>query len=417
MKYGLIGERLGHSFSREIHGKIADYEYELCEIPRDELDGFMKAHDFAAINVTIPYKESVIPYLDEVDSAALRIGAVNTVVNRGGRLYGYNTDYSGASAMIRYAGIELCGKKVLVLGTGGTSKTLSHVARDMGAGEIISVSRSERDGCVTYAQAVEKHADANVIINTTPVGMYPNVEASPIDIADFTNLSSVVDVIYNPLETNLIRSAKERGIRAVGGLYMLAAQAVYASAHFLGGEADDALISRVYREVLREKMNIVLCGMPSCGKTTVGKKIARLTGRQFVDTDDMIRESTGREIPEIFATDGEAAFRSLEREAVASAAKLSGAVIATGGGAVTFCENVDALRQNGMIFFIDRPLECLTPTGDRPLSSDMAALKKRYDERYPIYKSVADKIIDGSGTVDEVARAVLEVLENENSCN
>ena len=169
--------------------------------------------------------------------------------------------------------------------------------------------------------------------------------------------------------------------------------------------------------MLREKMNIVLCGMPSCGKTTVGKKIAHLTGRQFVDTDDMIRESTGREIPEIFATDGEAAFRSLEREAVASAAKLSGAVIATGGGAVTFCENVDALRQNGMIFFIDRPLECLTPTGDRPLSSDMAALKKRYDERYPIYKSVADKIIDGSGTVDEVARAVLEVLENENSCN
>lgn len=417
MKYGLIGEHLGHSFSREIHGKIADYEYELCEIPRDELGGFMREGDFSAINVTIPYKEAVILYLDEIDAAALSIGAVNTVVNRGGKLYGYNTDYAGASAMIRYAGISLDGKKVLILGTGGTSKTLSHMARDMGAAEIIFVSRTSREGCVTYEEAVRDHADADVILNTTPVGMYPNVDASPIDITKFANLSGVVDVIYNPIETDLVRAAKERGIPATGGLYMLAAQAVYASAHFLGCEADDVLAERVYREVLREKMNIVLCGMPSCGKTTVGRIIASLTGRSLVDTDDLVRENSGREIAEIFSTDGEACFRALEREAVSSAAKLSGAVIATGGGAVIDRRNVDALRRGGMIFFIDRPIEMLIPTSDRPLSSDIDALKKRYDERYPIYTSVADKIIDGSGSASEVAAKILEVFKDENSCN
>ncbi len=417
MKYGLIGERLGHSFSREIHGKIADYEYELCEIQRDELDGFMREKDFSAINVTIPYKEAVITYLDEIDAAALSIGAVNTVVNRGGKLYGYNTDYAGASAMIRYTGISLDGKKVLILGTGGTSKTLSHVARDMGAAEIVFVSRRAREGCVTYDEAVRDHADADVIVNTTPVGMYPNVDASPIDITKFAKLSGVVDVIYNPLETNLVRAAKERGIPTSGGLYMLAAQAVYASAHFLGTEADDALTERVYREVLREKMNIVLCGMPSCGKTTVGRIIANLTGRSLVDTDDLVRDGSGREIPEIFSTDGEASFRALEREAVSSASKLSGAVIATGGGAVIDKRNVDALRRGGMIFFIDRPIEMLIPTSDRPLSSDIDALKRRYDERYPIYTSVADKIIDGSGSASEIAAKILEVFKDENSCN
>jgi len=417
MKYGLIGEKLGHSFSREIHGKIADYKYELREIPKEELDGFMKARDFAGINVTIPYKEAVIPYLDEIDESARSIGAVNTVVNRDGHLIGYNTDYAGAEAMIRYAGIELRGKKVLVLGTGGTSKTLSHVARDMEAAEIVTVSRTAREGCITYADALENHADADVIINTTPVGMYPMVDAIPIDIEKFANLSGVVDVIYNPLETNLVRAARVRGIRATGGLYMLAAQAVYASAHFLGTDADDELVRRVYFEVLRDKMNIVLCGMPSCGKTTVGKIIAEQTGRHFIDTDDMIREHTGREIAEIFSSDGEAEFRTLERDAVASAANMKGCVIATGGGAVIDPSNVDALRRVGMIFFIDRPLEMLTPTGDRPLSSDIEALTKRFKERYPIYKSVANRVIDGSGTPEEVAAAILEVFRDENSCN
>ena len=417
MKYGLIGEKLGHSFSREIHGKIADYKYELREIPKEELDGFMKARDFAGINVTIPYKEAVIPYLDEIDESARSIGAVNTVVNRDGHLIGYNTDYAGAEAMIRYAGIELRGKKVLVLGTGGTSKTLSHVARDMEAAEIVTVSRTAREGCITYTDALENHADADVIINTTPVGMYPMVDAIPIDIEKFANLSGVVDVIYNPLETNLVRAARVRGIRATGGLYMLAAQAVYASAHFLGTDADDELVRRVYFEVLRDKMNIVLCGMPSCGKTTVGKIIAEQTGRHFIDTDDMIREHTGREIAEIFSSDGEAEFRTLERDAVASAANMKGCVIATGGGAVIDPSNVDALRRVGMIFFIDRPLEMLTPTGDRPLSSDIEALTKRFKERYPIYKSVANRVIDGSGTPEEVAAAILEVFRDENSCN
>ncbi len=417
MKYALIGERLAHSFSPAIHSKIADYTYELCEIPRDVLAEFMKKRDFCAINVTIPYKESVIPYLDEVSEMALSIGAVNTVVNRGGKLYGYNTDYMGAEAMIRHAGIDLRGKRVLVLGTGGTSKTLSTVARSLGAESVLAVSREKRDGVITYAEAYENHADAQVIINTTPVGMYPRSDGCPIEIERFPCLSGVVDVIYNPLDTVLVCRAKALGVRASGGLYMLAAQAVYASALFTGTEADYALIDRVYREVLKEKMNIVLCGMPSCGKTTVGERIARLTGRRFIDTDDEIVRTASRPIPEIFASDGEAAFRKIEREVIASVSKESGAVIATGGGAVMDPANVDLLKQNGLLFFIDRPLELLTPTDDRPLSADLALLKKRYAERYPIYCSVADKITDGSGTVDMVAASVLEEFNNEISCN
>ncbi len=410
MKYGLIGERLAHSFSPAIHSKIADYAYELCEIPRDGLAEFMTKHDFCAINVTIPYKEAVMPYLDGVSEMALAIGAVNTVVNRGGKLYGYNTDYMGAEAMIRHAGIELCGKKVLVLGTGGTSKTLRTVAKSMKAVEVLAVSREKRDGVITYDEAYSDHADAQVIINTTPVGMFPSSDGCPIEIDRFPLLSGVVDVIYNPIDTVLVRRAKARGVRASGGLYMLAAQAVYASALFTGTDADDALIDKVYREVLKEKMNIVLCGMPSCGKTTVGERIARLLGRRFIDTDDEIVRTASRPISEIFASDGEATFRKLEREVIASVSREGGAVIATGGGAVMDPENVDRLKQNGMLFFIDRPLELLIATDDRPLSASADALARRYAERYPIYLSVADKIIDGSGVADSVAASVIEVL-------
>ena len=413
MEYGLIGARLGHSFSPEIHKKIADYRYELCELTPEGVEKLMRERSFRAINVTIPYKETVIPMLDEISTEARRIGAVNTVVNRGGRLYGYNTDYSGAAALVRRVGMPVKGKKVLILGTGGTSKTLHAVAEDMGAGEIVTVSRTAGEGRVTYAEALAHHTDAGVIVNTTPVGMFPHGDGCPIDPGAFPQLCGVVDVVYNPLSTRLVSAARARGIPAEGGLYMLAAQAVYASALFRDIPADTADIDRVYRAVLAEKRNIVLIGMPSCGKSTVGARIAGLLGRRLVDTDALVESVAGRSIPEIFAGEGEAAFRALEREAVASAAAGSGAVIATGGGAVLDPANVAALKQNGELFFRDRPTELLTATDDRPLARDRESLRKRYEERLPLYMSAADAHIDGAGSIDDVARAVIQKYKED----
>ena len=422
MEYGLIGAKLGHSFSREIHARIADYDYELCELSPDGVAELMKERSFRAINVTIPYKETVIPMLDVISENAAKIGAVNTVVNRGGRLYGYNTDYAGASALIRRAGVEIKDKKVLILGTGGTSKTMRAVVGDMGAASVIGVSRRSGGENVTYDEAARLHSDADVIINTTPVGMFPSDDGCPIDISIFHSLSGVIDVIYNPLSTRLVTEARKRGVPAEGGLYMLAAQAVCASALFLGkadseSSLDTALCDSVFRSVLAQKQNIVLIGMPSSGKSTVGARISELTGRELVDTDVLISEKTGRAITEIFATDGEAAFRALEREAVAEVSRRSGIIIATGGGAVLDPRNVDKLKQNGVLFFLDRPLGLLCATADRPLSRDASALARRYEERYPVYTSVCDVRVPGEGSVNEVAELVLGGIQNENSRN
>ena len=410
MEYGLIGARLGHSFSPEIHKKIADYRYELCELTPEGVEKLMRERSFRAINVTIPYKETVIPMLDEISTEARRIGAVNTVVNRGGRLYGYSTDYSGAAVLVRRVGMPVKGKKVLILGTGGTSKTLHAVAEDMGAGEIVTVSRTAGEGRVTYAEALAHHTDAGVIVNTTPVGMFPHGDGCPIDPGAFPQLCGVVDVVYNPLSTRLVSAARARGIPAEGGLYMLAAQAVYASALFRDIPADTADIDRVYRAVLAEKRNIVLIGMPSCGKSTVGARIAGLLGRRLVDTDALVESVAGRSIPEIFAGEGEAAFRALERDAVAEAAKQSGVIIATGGGAAIDPRNVQMLRQNGELCFLDRPLEKLCVTPDRPLSKSAVSLKKRFEERYPIYCSACDFHIAVSGKPEDAARQVLNAI-------
>lgn len=408
IEYGLIGARLGHSFSREIHALIADYDYTLCELDPRGVAQLLEERRFCAINVTIPYKETVIPLLDSISPEARRIGAVNTIVNRGGRLYGFNTDYSGARALLAHAGIDPRGRRALVLGSGGTSKTLCAVLKDGGAGDIRVVSRTPRDGQISYEEAYAAHADAELIVNTTPVGMYPNVGQAPIDISRFPRLCGVADVIYNPLCTLPVLEARARGIPAEGGLYMLAAQAVYASALFLGREADPADIDRVWREVRRGKQNIVLIGMPSCGKSSIGRRIAELTGRRFIDTDERIVSAAGREIPAIFAERGEAGFRALECEAVAAAAVESGAVIATGGGAVLNEKNLRALRQNGVICFIDRPLSMLCGTPDRPLAQNDQALAELYARRYPIYTAAADLTVPGDGTVEETAKRLLE---------
>ena len=410
MEYGCIGEHLAHSFSKEIHNKIENYSYELFEVAKDKLDTFMKEKNFKAINVTIPYKQDVIPYLYYIDDTAKKIGAVNTIVNKQGKLYGYNTDFMGMTALIKKAEIEIKDKKVLVLGTGGTSKTAFAVAKSMGAKEVVTVSRSERSGCITYSEAKLNHFDADVIINTTPCGMYPNNDGMPVNLSDYPKCSGVIDAVYNPFSTKLILEAKKRGIKAEGGLYMLVAQAVFAAQKFTGKTYDEKVIKSIYNEILLSKQNIVLIGMPGSGKTTVGKIIAEKLSRTFVDTDRMIVEKHG-EISEIFEVSGETAFRDMETQSVVEASKKWGQVIATGGGAILRDQNTDALCSNGVLFFIDRPLEALVPTDDRPLAKDVEAIKKRYSERYSIYCNAADVIIDANCDANGVAHKILQTLE------
>lgn len=414
MEYGLIGEKLGHSFSAIIHGKIAPYPYRLKELSPEELPSFLQAKDFKAINVTIPYKQAVIPYLDTVSEEAAAIGAVNTVVNRDGRLYGYNTDLEGVKRLIlRVTGGKPLRGKVLVLGTGGTSLTVMTAAKQLGADTVLRVSRTAKNGAMTYDEAVTCHADTSFLINTTPVGMFPNSEGMPISLAPFSHLTGVVDVVFNPLRTPLIREARRRGIPAEGGLYMLVAQAVAAYGHFFDTVPERTLTDSIYAELLSEKENVVLIGMPGSGKSSIGRALAALLDRPFYDTDEEVVKAEGMAIPAIFQNHGEAYFRDRESEAVSQVSRLGGAVIATGGGAVLREENVDALRSNGALFFLDRSLSLLMPTPDRPLAQSAEAIRARYEERYPIYRRAADAVIDGDGTVDEVAEMLLTIRKEK----
>ncbi|MBR2929759.1 MAG: shikimate dehydrogenase [Clostridia bacterium] len=407
MKYGLIGGRLGHSFSKIIHERLEPDEYVLKELTPEEVAGFIRERGFEAINVTIPYKETVMPHLDEIDGAAMAIGSVNTVVNRGGRLSGYNTDLFGFTALLGKLGIDVNGKKAVILGTGGTSKTAYAALRQLGASEIHKVSRTPGEGVIDYAELYERHLDAQIIINTTPVGMYPDCDGMPISLEGFKSLSGVVDVIYNPLRTRLVLEAMERGIPAGGGLYMLVAQAVRASEIFRDKVYPEGVTDEIYDALVRDKESIVLIGMPSSGKSTVGARLAELLGREILDTDSVVVEDEGCTIPEIFKEKGEGYFRDAETLAVKKCAARGGVIVATGGGAVLRRENLTALRQNGRLYYLDRPLELLIPTSDRPLSSDSSALRKRYTERYPVYTAAADVRVDGSGSVEEVANSIL----------
>lgn len=410
MKYGLIGEHLKHSYSCEIHAQIADYEYELHEIPPSGLGGFLKKREFNAINVTIPYKQDVIPYLDEISDTAKRIGAVNTIVNRNGRLYGDNTDFAGMLALAKHIGVDMKGRKVLILGTGGASKTGHALAEYMGAQSVYYVSRSGKDGSITYEQAVTEHSDAQIIINATPVGMFPKQDGRPIDISAFPKLEGVIDAIYNPLRTNLILDAQERGIPAEGGLYMLSAQAVHASAVFRDIPIDESLVDKAFKSVKNDKQSIVLIGMPSSGKTTVGRILAEKCGKQLADTDEYIVRKIGMPISDFFAKHGEAEFRKIEKETVAELSAMGGRIIATGGGAVLDAENVRALKQNGVLVFLDRRPENLIATDDRPLASRRSALEKLYAERYDIYCAAAELHIDANTTPEAEADAILKEL-------
>lgn len=417
MEYGCIGKKLTHSFSKIIHNNLADYEYELCEIPENELADFMTRADFKAINVTIPYKQAVIPFLHSISDTAKRIGAVNTVVNKNGRLYGYNTDFSGMRALILRQGVSLKGKKVLILGSGGTSKTAYAVAENLGAAEVYRVSRSGNDGAITYEEAYKRHSDAQAIINTTPCGMYPAIGESAVDTERFPDLSSVTDAVYNPLSSALVVSAREKGINAVGGLYMLVAQAAFAAEKFIDISVPEEKTEEIYRSILSQKKNIVLIGMPGCGKTTIGKRLAAELGKKFIDTDSEIIKEINMPISDYFARFGEESFRRLESEVIKRISAEQSAVTATGGGAVLNRENIRLLKENGTVVFVDRPIEKLVTSSDRPLSSDREMLKKRYDERYGLYCSSADKKINAVDELELNVKAIKEVFLNEITCN
>lgn len=408
MEYGCIGEKLTHSFSKEIHALLFDYDYKIKEIPKDELHSFMTERDFKAINVTIPYKQDVITYLDWISDTAKAIGAVNTIVNRDGKLYGYNTDFSGMTALIKLNGIEISGKLVLVLGSGGTSKTAVAVAKNLGARQVVRVSRTAKEDCITYADMYERFSNAEVIINTTPCGMYPNIIGEPVCIDAFKNCEAVVDAIYNPLHSNLVIKAKAKGINATGGLYMLVAQAAVAAELFIDSTVSEEKIYDVYKKIVATKRNIVLTGMPSCGKSTIGKRLVDELGMQFVDTDEEIVKLAGKPIPQIFEDLGESGFRDIESEAIAAASAKQNQVIATGGGAILREQNVTLLKGNGTIYFIDRPLNLLITTNDRPLSSNREDLIKRYNERYNIYCNTADMNIKNDSDINTVINAIKE---------
>ncbi|MBO5128031.1 MAG: shikimate 5-dehydrogenase [Clostridia bacterium] len=405
-KYGCIGKKLTHSFSKEIHARLADYEYELIELTEDEIKPFFEKKDFAAINVTIPYKQTVIPYLDSVSAVAERIGAVNTIVNRDGKLYGYNTDYYGMKALIERVGIDLNGKKVLVLGTGGTSKTARVVAADMGASEILTVSRRKTDEFINYEEAVSDHSDAEVIINTTPSGMYPDCESKPIDISSFVRLEGVIDAVYNPLCTNLVLDAKERGIKAECGLYMLVMQAVVAVEKFLDTAIEKDAANRVFASVFASKENIVLTGMPGSGKSTVGR-LLDIEGYTFVDTDAEIEKRCGCTIKELISDKGENYFHDLESEVIRDVSAESCRIISTGGGAILRKENVRCLKRNGKLFFLNADIRRLQATDDRPLSDTYEKLAKLYAERMGIYTSTADVIVPDMETPEAEAEYII----------
>ena len=408
MIYGCLGEKLGHSFSREIHQKLSNFDYKLMELNLDELYEFLKNKDFSAVNVTIPYKEKVIPFLDEIDEHARLIGAVNTIVNKDGKLYGYNTDFHGMIELLKHADVDVTDKKVCILGTGGTSKTALAVLQALGAKKILKVSRNAIENAITYDELYSDHTDCDVIINTTPVGMYPNNDGCPVDLSKFPSLSGVIDAVYNPLRTRLILEARKRGIPAEGGLYMLVAQAIKASELFHDVKYEDELEKSTYENILLEKESIVLIGMPSCGKTTVGRLISELCGKPFFDSDEMIVDSAKMQISEIFDMLGEGSFRDMERQVIRGLSSKGGRIIATGGGVILDPANIDALRQNGRIYFIDRSPRLLLPTSSRPLCNTQDKLLALFEERYDRYMMASDVVVDGDRVPIDVANNVIK---------
>ena len=402
--YGLLGEKLGHSFSPLIHQKLGLSGYGLIETGRESLENILRDASYKGFNVTIPYKREVIEFCDEIDDSARQIGCVNTIVrNSDGRLHGYNTDLDGFIYAAKTAGIDFSGRKVLICGSGGTSLTVQAAAKSLGSSRITVVSRS---GDVKY-EDFNDYADSEIVVNTTPVGMFPNNLEAPINLDCFPNCLGVIDVIYNPRRTALIMDAQKRGIPSTDGLPMLVYQAKRAEELFLGKGIPDSEAARVLREIRLERGNIILIGMPGSGKSSVAELIARKTGRKLVDLDRKIEKTAGKLIPQIFAEDGEEAFRAYEREETQKAGKLTGAVISTGGGVVKDFANYAPLHQNGRIYYLRRNLAELETEG-RPLSKDRETLERLCFEREPLYSKFSDFKIENDVTLEEAAQRIWE---------
>jgi len=402
--YGLLGEKLAHSFSPIIHNKLGLSNYGFIETGRENLEKILRDDSYKGFNVTIPYKREVMEYCDEISEEARQIGSVNTIVRTSdGRLCAYNTDIDGFIYAAKTAGIDFDGKKVLICGNGGTSLTVKAAAKTLGASRITVVSRS---GSVTY-EDLGVYADTDIIVNTTPVGMFPNNLNAPISLESFPNCTGVIDVIYNPRRTALIMDAENRGIPCTDGLPMLVYQAKRAEELFLGKNIPDSEAARVLREIRIERGNIVLIGMPGSGKSSVAELIAQKTGREFIDIDKEIIKAAVKSIPQIFVDNGEEIFRALEHEETLKTGKLTGVVIATGGGIVKDFENYAPLHQNGRIFYMRRDLTELETEG-RPLSKDMETLKQLALDREPLYCGFADVEIQNDKTLDEAAQRIWE---------
>ncbi|MCI7741576.1 MAG: shikimate kinase [Clostridiales bacterium] len=402
---GLIGEKLGHSFSPAIHGKLADYEYRLYELSPEQVGPFLEKKEYDGLNVTIPYKKTVIPYCDELTEAARSIGSVNTIVKRpDGTLLGHNTDYDGFLWLLKNAGADVKGKKALVLGTGGASVTVQAALRDLGASPVVVISRGGEDNY----DNLDRHADAKILVNATPVGMYPKAGVSPVDLALFPALEGVFDVVYNPAKTQLLLEAEKRGIPCANGLGMLVAQAKAAAEYFDGRPIGDEAVYSIKAELERNTRNIMLIGMPGSGKSTVGAALAASLNRKLVDVDERIVELAGCSIPEIFARDGEEGFRRIEHQALCQVSQESGLVIATGGGVVTRQENFDPMRQNSLIVWLLRDLSLL-PRDGRPLSQTNS-LTEMFKVREPMYRAAADCIADNNGSVENTVKQILEAM-------
>ena len=404
--YGLLGRKLSHSLSPQIHAHFGSYNYELfCREP-EELNEFFANNTLKAYNVTIPYKVEAYNRCDELSETAKKIGSVNTVIRRSdGTLYGDNTDYFGFELMSESCGADYNGKKVLVLGSGGASLTVCAVAKDLGAEEIIVISRSGENNY----DNIHKHYDADIIVNTTPVGMYPNNGERLVDLTKFRNLQNVLDLIYNPCRTRLLLDAEELGIPCANGLTMLVAQGLRAAEQFPGAKLLNKDTDSVCRLMLKEQKNIVLIGMPGCGKSTVGKILAKKLRRELLDTDEEIIKADGRTIPEIFENDGEKLFRELETSAVKNVGKQLSKVIATGGGAVMKKENRDALKQNGTVIYLKKDLSLLSLDG-RPLSKNEDAVRKLYEERKDTYEAFADFTVEVSADAEITAERVIQCI-------
>lgn len=401
-KLGLIGEKLGHSFSPSIHAKLGTPEYALFELKPEELGAFLEKGDFDGLNVTIPYKKAVIPYCAELTEQAKRIGSVNTIVRRSdGTLLGHNTDYDGFLYMLRSSGAEIQGKKCLVLGTGGASLTVHTVLQDLQAGEIVSVSRTGENNY----QNLERHADAQIIVNSTPVGMWPNTGKAALDVRQFPKLEGVFDLVYNPARTQILLDAEKQGALAVNGLGMLVAQAKAASERFRDITIPDEMVEQITAEMEKQSKNLLLVGMPGCGKSTIGRRLAEALNRPLVDTDEEIVKKIGCTIPEYFAQYGEEEFRKREHEVLREISGRSGQIIATGGGIVTRPENTDPLRENSVVIFLRRNIEYL-PTKGRPISQS-SDLHQLYQKRKPLYEAVADLTVDNI----RIERTVQEILK------